>query len=497
MPQCHWHCGCGSNRSGWTQFGTVFAAKCCANQSHCADRLPLTHGTRYLGLLHCLEPLSAHDDGNHLCDHGTAGTISPHWHVAGTYVGGPWPIHLLLLFAHAQTLTQEVLNVLVLLFAIMLFYAWFGVVMFVDTDEGNLLFPNLVEALWTLWICVTTANYPDVMLPGYNQNRWVALYFVSFMALSFFFLINLVLAQVINQYDSAVENHRKRYVENSRQNLAQAFELLRQSSDCKGDRIDRSTVMDLFSILNLDFPEFRTLSDDDTKLLFAVLDRDGNNSVSEEEFMDFGNVLLLEFVNAKEYTSVIERNYPAFHRRPFWQKVCSIVNSIEFEVLLDLVLVTNAVVVAIQSWPELSRQDVHLDSRHWDGSRDTVWEVMETVFTVIYCLEAAIKIMVKGWKKYIESAHNVFDFSVTVMAVVSSAIVFYPNDYSDSRLIRMILSARVLRLIRLLTAWKPFRLIGLISGEILPAASSVFTVLFIVMYFFATMVCPEICPTFC
>jgi two pore calcium channel protein, plant len=372
----------------------------------------------------------------------------------------------------------------------MLFYAWFGVVMFVDTDEGNLLFPNLVEALWTLWICVTTANYPDVMLPGYNQNRWVALYFVSFMALSFFFLINLVLAQVINQYDSAVENHRKRYVEDSRQNLAQAFGLLRQSSDCKGDRIDRSIVMDLFSILNLDFPEFRTLSDDDTKLLFAILDRDGNNSVSEEEFMDFGNVLLLEFVNAKEYTSVIERNYPAFHQRPFWQKVCSIVNSIEFEVLLDLVLVTNAVVVAIQSWPELSRQDVHLDARYWDGSIDTVWEVMETVFTVIYCLEAAIKIMVKGWKKYIESAHNVFDFSVTVMAVVSSAIVYYPNDYSDSRLIRMILSARVLRLIRLLTAWKPFRLIGLISGEILPAASSVFTVLFLVMYFFATMVCP-------
>jgi two pore calcium channel protein, plant len=364
--------------------------------------------------------------------------------------------------------------------------------MFVDSDEGKLLFPDLIEAMWTLWICVTTANYPDVMLPGYNQNRWVALYFISFMALSFFFLMNLVLAQVINQYDSAVENHRKHYVERSRQSLSQAFQLLRESSECKGDRIDRSTVMDLFSILNLDFPEFRTLSDDDTKLLFAVLDRDGNNSISEEEFMEFGNVLLLEFVNANEYMSVIERNYPAFHQGVFWQKVCSIVNSNEFELLLDIVLVSNAVVVAIQSWPELSRQDVHLDARYWDGTIDTIWEVMETVFTVIYFLEAAIKILVKGWKKYIESAHNVFDFSVTVMAVVSSAIVYYPNDFSDSRLIRMILSARVLRLIRLLTAWKPFRLIGLISAEILPAASSVFTVLFLVMYFFATVVCLKV-----
>lgn len=360
--------------------------------------------------------------------------------------------------------------------------------MFVDSDEGNLLFPDLIEAMWTLWICVTTANYPDVMMPGYNQNRWVALYFVTFMTISFFFLMNLVLAQVINEYDSAVESHRKQHIAQSRQNLDGAFELLQEANEIKSDTIERATVMDLFSILNLDFPEFRTLSEDDTKLLFAILDRDGSNVISKEEFMDFGNVLLLEFVNAKVYMSVMEKYYPAFYQGSFWQRVCSAVNSDAFETALDIVLILNAVVVAIQSWPELSRQDVHLDKRYWDGSIDTVWEVMETVFTIIYVLEASSKILVNGWRKYIESARNVFDFSVTVVAVVGSAIVYYPNEFSDSRLIRMILSARVLRLLRLLTALEPFQLIGRISAEILPAASSVTTVLFLVMYFFAAMV---------
>ena len=56
----------------------------------------------------------------------------------------------------------EVFNVLVLLAVFITFYAWFGCVMFVDTDEGDQHFPNLIEAWWTLWICVTTANYPDV-----------------------------------------------------------------------------------------------------------------------------------------------------------------------------------------------------------------------------------------------------------------------------------------------------------------------------------------------
>ena len=50
----------------------------------------------------------------------------------------------------------------------------------------------------TLWICVTTANYPDVMMPSYNENRLMALYFISFMVISFFYLINLVLAVTVN-----------------------------------------------------------------------------------------------------------------------------------------------------------------------------------------------------------------------------------------------------------------------------------------------------------
>ena len=98
-----------------------------------------------------------------------------------------------------------------------------------------------------------------------------------------------------------------------------------------------------------------------------------------------------------------------------------------------------------------------------------------------------VKVAVFGWKSYSEHARNMFDFSITVLAVFSSAVVYFPNDYSDSRLIRMILTARVLRLLRLLTALRPFQLIGKISAEILPAASNVIVVLFLVEYFFAAL----------
>jgi two pore calcium channel protein, plant len=112
---------------------------------------------------------------------------------------------------------------------------------------------------------------------------------------------------------------------------------------------------------------------------------------------------------------------------------------------------------------------------------------METAFTVVYGVEAGCKISVYGWRTYCDNIKNVFDLSITILAIFSTAVIYYPNDYSDSRLIRMILSARVLRLIRLLTALQPFQQIGKISAVILPAAKNVIIVLFITMYIFAVL----------
>jgi two pore calcium channel protein len=39
---------------------------------------------------------------------------------------------------------------------------------------------------------------PDVMMPAYNENRLSGIFFVSFMIVSFFYLMNLILAGVVN-----------------------------------------------------------------------------------------------------------------------------------------------------------------------------------------------------------------------------------------------------------------------------------------------------------
>jgi two pore calcium channel protein len=107
--------------------------------------------------------------------------------------------------------------------------------------------------------------------------------------------------------------------------------------------------------------------------LFAILDRDGSSTITEEEFMDFGNVLLLEFVKTSAYETFVQRHCPRFFQKESYQRFCRAVKSDMFEYAIDFVLVLNAVVVAIQSYPELSNQQFAVDPKYWDGSIDTVW----------------------------------------------------------------------------------------------------------------------------
>ena len=219
----------------------------------------------------------------------------------------------------AKTLIKvlpEVMNILVILFIYMVFWAFLGTVLFYDTVEAESGFSSLIESLWTLWICVTTANYPDVMMPAYNKSRLTGIYFVVFMVMSFFFLMNLILASVVNTYDDVMESRKKERKVEEDTKLTEAFQLM----DCENTgTIDRETVMTLFRILNKDFPEFQHISTRDAKLFFAVLDRDGSSLVSLNEFLDFGSILLLEFITASEFETLVQRRFPKLYHSARYQ----------------------------------------------------------------------------------------------------------------------------------------------------------------------------------
>jgi len=379
-------------------------------------------------------------------------------------------------------LLPEVVYTFILFFIVLAFYAWIGTVAFYETDEGRLHFSNIVESMWTLWTCVTTANYPDVMMASYNYNRMVTVYFVSFMVIQYYGFMNVILAVVVNFYSGENDIYEEAHRRRTDEKLTRAFGVL----DTNGDGvIGQDTIMQIFPLLNEDCPDIRFIKSDTAELLFAILDKDGSNQLSLEEFKAFGQVMLLQFDRAENYMSMLEWRYPKFYFSIPFQKVCTAVNSGSLDHWIDVLLVLNAIVVGIQSYPELigksSKEDPHIS----DGYIDTPWEFAETVFSVIYCIEMLLKVSVLGWRRYIDNRRNFFDATITVLTVGATLYVYYPNAFSDSRLIRYVVMARVLRLFRLVIAIKDFQVIGNTMLGILPSVKRIFLLLFSVMYTFA------------
>lgn len=99
---------------------------------------------------------------------------------------------------------------------------------------------------------MTTVIYPDVMMAGYNENRYTALYFVSFMILTFFFFQNVILGSICNIYNNSREVCDSE-VDQARTDLClRAFHLL-TGGDI--DYVSRQQMMGIFLILNDDCDE--------------------------------------------------------------------------------------------------------------------------------------------------------------------------------------------------------------------------------------------------
>ena len=55
-------------------------------------------------------------------------------------------------------------------------------------------FENIAASYYSMLILITTANFPDVMLPAYYVSYFWCIYFVSFLILGLYALLNLLLA---------------------------------------------------------------------------------------------------------------------------------------------------------------------------------------------------------------------------------------------------------------------------------------------------------------
>ena len=221
----------------------------------------------------------------------------------------------------------ELFKVLLLLTCYCIAFAWFGVVLFPnDGEEGKQYFHEFGSAMWNLQILLTTNNFPDVMMPAYAETRLYFFFFLIFTIGGIYFFINLLTGVVYSAYQDAKRQDVEDMIRHREEGIDAAFNCCAVSKDlATGERYISSSVLEeLCQALNQNF-HVRYIAQPEFAIIFGLLDRDGDHSVSRKEFRRFPVLLNCEF-NRVDLV-LIQRWFPRLWKSTVFQLMRNILSS--------------------------------------------------------------------------------------------------------------------------------------------------------------------------
>ena len=71
---------------------------------------------------------------------------------------------------------------------------------FIETDEVNTFMQNFEKTFFSLFVLMTTANYPDVMLPAYKDYRSSFIFFFIYLIGAFIIFSNMIIANFFHTF---------------------------------------------------------------------------------------------------------------------------------------------------------------------------------------------------------------------------------------------------------------------------------------------------------
>ena len=92
-------------------------------------------------------------------------------------------------------------------------------------------------------ILITTANFPDVMMPAYDTKSIYSLYFIIYLMFGLFILMNILLANVYLKFMSRFENLAQNY---SEKRISMVKSLLERYSTEGSDFLARKQAEEFF-----------------------------------------------------------------------------------------------------------------------------------------------------------------------------------------------------------------------------------------------------------
>eukprot|EP00029_Vermamoeba_vermiformis_P008869 TRINITY_DN4266_c0_g1_i1.p1 TRINITY_DN4266_c0_g1~~TRINITY_DN4266_c0_g1_i1.p1 ORF type:complete len:805 (+),score=159.94 TRINITY_DN4266_c0_g1_i1:29-2416(+) len=374
-------------------------------------------------------------------------------------------------FWQVKIAMKEMLQVLAMILFVMLFFALFFVIMFKDSAIGPMYFQNYFRSFISLFVLFNLANYPEVMTPSFNDNYATLIPFMVYVVISAFFLKNLLLGVLYNFYKINVEEQVRQGIELENKLLHRAFEML----DPKGSGIiNEGTWTYLFRFLRPRYSKVKVA------LLFKILDEDSSTTIKYKEFQRIVELLSLKLTYKSIGQNVFAKRCPNFYNSAPIKKFRKGIKSIYFTIFVDLMILANAIYVAVQE--QMNEEDLPEVGFYRSIS---IWEFS---FFCGYALEIILKIFAFGFRKYFRSLWNRFDCLLILGSTIAIIVsVVDPQSELQLQFFRSLLLLRVLRLAKWFSKLERFKVIVATIYQIAPTMVTFSGVLIAVFFWFSAI----------
>ncbi|MBZ3871526.1 Two pore calcium channel protein 1 [Sciurus carolinensis] len=116
-------------------------------------------------------------------------------------------------------------DILLLLLFFMVIFAILGFYLF-SSNPSDPYFRTLEDSIVSLFVLLTTANFPDVMMPSYARSPWSCVFFIVYLSLELYFIMNLLLAVVFDTFNDIEKRKFKSLLLHKRTAIQHAYRLL-------------------------------------------------------------------------------------------------------------------------------------------------------------------------------------------------------------------------------------------------------------------------------
>ncbi|KAF5285116.1 hypothetical protein FQA39_LY16805 [Lamprigera yunnana] len=353
-----------------------------------------------------------------------------------------------------------ILDMMALLMFLVCSYALLGYFLF-GHFPSNPYFKTLADSFVSMFVLLTTANFPDVMMPSYAISKWYAAFFISYLSMALYVLMNLMLAVVYETFTRIEKDKFRKLLLHKRKACQLAFRLLvsKQNPSCVKYR-------QFYGLMRYYAP--RT-SIRDIILMFWQLNASHNGSLTLDEFVNIYDATKLRWKLKDPIDQWFSTAWPPLRSICRWAQI--LVKWSYFEYIVYCIIVGNGVAMLVRIC--MSTETLEEGARNLSASWDAC------LFLSLFGLEAILKIIGLGWGEYVASGWNIFDIIVTYIAIIGAVILLIKPTFTA------VVVFRPLRLLRLFKLKKRYRDIFGTVVLLSPLMLSTSIVMLVMYYFFA------------